>query len=392
MGLRRIQDAAIEGKTVLVRVDYNVPMAGGQIADDGRIRASLPTLQHLIDGGAKTVLITHLGRPKGEVVESLRLTPIAARLQEILGREVKALDDCVGPSVKEAIDGGGPGDVFLLENVRFRREESLNEAAFARQLADLGEIYVDDAFATVHRSHASTVGIADVLPSYAGMLMQTEIDALTRVLEAPEKPYVAVIGGKKARSKLGALHDLVSRVDEVLIGGGVAFTFLAAFGIGSGGGDVDGDLLDEIREIGALAKERGTTIMLPVDAVIAETITEDAETGIAAVDQVPEGWGTFDIGPKTVEEFRKHISGAKTIVWTGPMGAFEMDPFSAGTRGIGEAIASSSAYSVIGGGETGEAVKRFGFEERVSYISTGGGACLAMLRGKSLPALNVLQE
>jgi len=392
MALRRIQGVPVEGKTVLVRVDYNVPMAEGRIADDGRLRASLQTLQHLIDSGAKIALISHLGRPNGEVVEELRLAPIAARLQELLGREVHQLDDCVGDTVQTAIAAGAAGDVFLLENIRFRREETLNEAGFARQLAELGDLYVDDAFATVHRSHASTVGIADYLPSYAGFLMQREIDALTRVMEAPEKPYVAVIGGKKARSKLGALHDLVSRVDEVLIGGGVAFTFLAAFGIGAGGDELDADLIDEIREIGELAKERGTDIQLPVDAVCAETLAADAETQTFLVDEVPDGWGTFDIGPKTIEQFTKHIGTANTIVWTGPMGAFEVEPFSEGTRGIGEAIASSGAYSVIGGGETGDAVKRFGFEDRVSYISTGGGACLALLRGKSLRALNVLQE
>ena len=388
--LRRMQDADCQGKTVLVRVDYNVPLQDGRIGDDERIRASIPTLQMLLAGGAKVVLMTHLGRPEGEVVPSLRLEPVSERLQEILGRPVRKLDDCVGADVRSAIEAAEPGDVLLLENVRFHRSETTNEPGFARELAGLGEIYVNDAFATLHRAHASTVGVADHLPSYAGLLMQREIEMLSRLLENPDRPYVALIGGKKARSKLGALRDLTKRVDEILIGGGVAYTFLKALGASVGESIVDEELLEDVLDIVRLAKERDVSIHLPIDATTAQTIGEDAETMTADARSIPEGWMGLDIGPKTVSAFKTRINAATTVVWTGPMGAFELEAFAEGTRGIANAVALSDAYSVIGGGETGEAVSRLGFADRVSYVSTGGGACLALLRGKSLPALDAL--
>jgi phosphoglycerate kinase len=390
MELRGVERADVEEKTVLVRVDYNVPLSGGQVADDARLRASLPTLHHLLEHHAKVVLISHLGRPEGRVVEDLRLAPVAARLEDLLGRPVRQLDDCVGLAVSDAIGGGSPGDIFLLENVRFHREETTNESGFARELARLGDVYVNDAFAAVHRAHASTVGIADHLPSFAGLLMEREIAALSR-LEEPERPYLAIVGGKKARSKLGALRDLITRVDEILIGGGVALTFLRAFGAEVGDSAVDDGLLGEIREIQAGAEREGTAIHLPEDAVIGIDLSSDGEIRTCAARSIPSGWQGFDIGPKTVERFTDRILAAKTIVWTGPMGAFEIDPFSTGTRGIGEAVGESDAYSVIGGGETGEAMARFGLVDRISYVSTGGGACLAFLRGKQLPALEALR-
>jgi phosphoglycerate kinase len=390
MELRGVGRADVEEKTVLVRVDYNVPMSGGRVAADGRLRASLPTLHHLLEHRAKVVLISHLGRPEGHVGEELRLAPVAACLADLLGRPVRQLEDCVGPVVSDAVEGGGPGDVFLLENVRFHREETTNESGFARGLARLGDVYVNDAFAAVHRAHASTVGIADHLPSYAGFLMEREIAALSR-LEEPERPYLAIVGGKKARSKLGALRDLVPRVDEVLIGGGVALTFLRAFGADVGDSIVDEGLLDEIREIQAIAERENTTIRLPEDVVIAVDLSPAGEIRTCDARVIPAGWQGFDIGPKTVERFTDRILAARTLVWTGPLGAFEVEPFSTGTRGVGEAVAASDAYSVIGGGETGEAVVQFGLVDRVSYVSTGGGACLAFLRGKQLPALEALR-
>ena len=390
MELRGVARADVEGKTVLVRVDYNVPLSGGRVTDDARLRASLPTLQHLLEHGAEVVLISHLGRPEGRVVEDLRLAPVAACLADLLGRPVRQLEDCVGPLVFDAVEGGSPGDVFLLENVRFHRDETTNESRFARELARLGDVYVNDAFAAVHRAHASTVGIADHLPSYAGFLMEREIAALSR-LEEPERPYLAIVGGKKARSKLGALRGLVPRVDEILIGGGVALTFLRALGADVGDSIVDEGLLDEIREVQAAAEREKTMIRLPEDVVIGVDLSPDGETRACDARAIPAGWQGLDIGPKTVEQFSDRILAAKTVVWTGPLGAFEVEAFSAGTRGIGEAVAESDAYSVIGGGETGEAAVRFGFVDRVSYVSTGGGACLAFLRGKQLPALEALR-
>jgi len=390
MELRRVQDASVEGKTVLVRVDYNVPMSEGEISEDSRLRASTPMIEYLIGRSAKVVLMTHLGRPEGHVVEDLRLGPIATRLSALLDRDVTYLAECAGEEVATAIEAGQAGDVFLLENTRFRREEVLNEAGFARQLAELGDLFVNDAFATLHRSHASTLGVAELVPSYAGLLVQKELSALAPLLADPERPYVAVVGGKKAKSKLGPLRDLVLQVDVVLLGGGVAFSFLAALGAEVGGSVVDPAVFDEIREIQAIADTRGTEILLPVDCIAAERLDADAATQVLDVRAIPEDSIGFDIGPRTVELFRERIDGAKTIVWTGPMGAFEVEPFAQGTREVGEAIAASDAYSVIGGGETGDAVGRFGLEAGVSFISTGGGACLALLQGKPLPALDIL--
>ena len=388
--IRKFQDADFQGKTVLVRVDYNVPLQGGTIGDDERIRASIPTIRTLLDGGAKVILVTHLGRPEGDVVPSLRLEPVAERLQELLEHPVRKLDDCVGPRVHEAVSDAQSGDVLLLENVRFHRSETTNEPGFARELASLADLYVNDAFATLHRAHASTVGVADHLPAFAGYLMQREIEMLSKLLEEPKRPYVAVIGGKKARSKPGALRGLTKSVDEILIGGGVAYTFLKALGAEVGNSIVDEELLDEVIEIVRLAKERDVTIHLPSDAISAQAVEADAQTETVEARAIPEGWMGLDIGPKTVETFSTRIHGAQTVVWTGPMGAFEFEAFAGGTLGVATALSASDAYSVIGGGETGEAVSRLGFADRVSYVSTGGGACLALLRGKSLPALDAL--
>jgi phosphoglycerate kinase len=391
IALRRMQDAEVDGKIVMVRVDYNVPMQDREIKDDARIRASLRTIKTLIAARATVVLMAHLGRPDGSVVDSLRLEPIAKRLSALLGQAVTKLDDCVGDEVSAAIRSGKSGDVFMLENLRFHREEEANDPGFSSRLAALGDVYVDDAFGTLHRAHASTVGIAERLPAYAGLLVQEEIATLSRVLNDPARPYVAIVGGKKASSKLGALRDLVARVDSVLIGGGVAFTFLYASGGHVGASPVDLDLLDEVREIARLAKKRGTEIVLPSDVRVAAKLANDAETELADARRVPEGMSGFDIGPATVKRFEERIATARTIVWAGPMGAFEFAPFAEGTRGVADAIASADAFSVVGGGETGEAVEQLGYAERVSFISTGGGACLAFLRGKSLPALEVLR-
>ena len=390
--LRCVQDVAVEGKRVVVRVDYNVPLADGRVADDSRIRASLPTLKNILERGGKPILLSHLGRPEGKVVTALCLDPVAASLRELLGSPVNKLDTCVGDEVVQAIEEWEPGSVILLENVRFYPEETANEAEFARKLAGLGDLFVNDAFATLHRAHASTLGIADYLPSYAGFLVQKEIEALARLTDNPEHPYVAIIGGKKARSKLGTLRDLVDRVDAVLIGGGVAFTFLHAQGHNVGRSIVDESLFDEIALISEKAEEKGVPIVLPCDAVVAAKLSDSAETAVVRIDDIPVDGIGLDIGPETIALFREKIAAARTIMWAGPMGAFEFDPFVAGTREIGQALAESDAFTVVGGGETGEAVKKLGVVEGISRISTGGGACLALLRGKSLPALEALRD
>ena len=389
--LRKIQDAQVEGKTVLVRVDYNVPLEDGRVLDERRIEASLPTVTWLADHGAKIVLISHLGRPEGKVLEELRLDPISKSLEALLGRSIVKLDDCIGDAVVGAISEMRAGDVLLLENVRFHREEATNESAFTHQLADLGDVFVNDAFATMHRAHASTVGLSDHLPSYAGFLVQAEIDALKPLLASPERPYVAIVGGKKAQSKLGPLHDLAPRVDEIMIGGGVAMTFLHAMGIDVGASIVDHKVLEEVGLIRKIAAETDTVIHLPVDVVAAPELSVDSETRICPVKDIPEGWHAFDIGPETVQVFLERIALARTIVWTGPMGACELEAFSEGTRDLAAGVAESDAYSIIGGGETGEAMERFGVADKASFISTGGGACLALLRGKTMPALEALR-
>jgi len=391
-GLNRVQDAPVEGKKVLVRVDYNVPLKDGLVSDDSRIRASIPTLEHLLERGARPILLTHLGRPEGKVVADLRLDPVANALQALIDHPVEKLDDCVGTSVEEAIGAASPGTIVLLENVRFHPEETANEARFARQLAGLGDLFVNDAFATLHRAHASTLGISDYLPSSAGMLVQHEVEILSRLTSGPERPYVAVIGGKKARSKLGAVRGLLERVDGLLIGGGVAFTFLRAKGIDVGASLVEESLVDDISGVIRAAEDAQVDILLPRDVVAARSLEETSETQTCDIDAIPDGWMGLDIGPKTVDAFGERIAFAKTVVWAGPMGAFEIEPFAAGTEGIARAMAASDAFTVVGGGETGEAVAAMGYGDRMSYISTGGGACLALLRGKVLPALEALRS
>jgi len=389
--LRRIQDAEVAGKTVIVRVDYNVPLKDGSVSDDRRIKASLPTVRWLLDHNAKVVLISHLGRPEGQVAEELRLDPVAKCLESLLGRSVSKLDACVGDAISEEISKAGQSDLILLENVRFHREETTNEPAFTHALADLGDLFVNDAFATMHRAHASTVGIADHLPSYAGCLVQAEIGALSPLIESPARPYVAVVGGKKAQSKLGPLRDLASQVDEIMIGGGVAMTFLHAMGFKVGASVVDHKVLEEVGEIRRIVAQTETILHLPIDVVAAPELSAESEIITCSVNEIPDGWHAFDIGPETSRLFSERIVQAKTVVWTGPMGAYEIESFSNGTKQLGAAIAQSTAYSVVGGGETGEAMERFGLAEHASYISTGGGACLALLRGKTMPALEALR-
>lgn len=391
MELRTVRDLSPRGLKILLRADLNVPLASGQVAEDGRIRAVLPTVRWLEERGARVAVLSHLGRPDGKVVEELRMAPVAKRFGELLGKDVRALPECVGDEVARAVAGLPPGGVVVLENVRFHPEEEENDPAFARKLAAPFDAFVNDAFATAHRAHASTVGVARFLPAYAGFLMEREVEVLSGIRDNPRRPYHILVGGKKARDKLGVLTDLLPRVDGFLIGGGVAFTFLAAQGHRVGKSVVDESLVDTIRALLRAAKERGTEIVLPEDLVVARELAANAETKVVPATAIPDGWMGLDIGPATVERFAGVVARAGTVVWTGPLGAFEHPPFAAGTAAVARALVSSPAFTVVGGGETGEAVEKLGLADRFGYVSTGGGATLDFLRGKSMPAVEPLR-
>jgi phosphoglycerate kinase len=387
---------AAAGARVFVRLDLNVPVRDGVVADDARIRASLPTLTELLERGASIVAASHLGRPKGKVVEELRLAPVADRLSELLGREVAALDRITGEDVEAVCGHLDAGDVALLENLRFDPREEADDAGFAAELARLADAYVDDAFGAVHRAHASVSALPGLVrregrPAVAGRLLQREVEALSPLLGEPARPYVAVLGGAKVSDKLGTIEALVERVDAVLIGGAMAFTFLAADGGDVGDSLVEPDRFDEVRRARARADERGVVIQLPEDVVAAAEATLDARRQTVPASSVPRGLRGLDIGPRSVEEFARSIAGAKTILWNGPMGVFELEPFGAGTRGVATAIAGSGAYRVAGGGDSLAAVAKYGLEDGFDHLSTGGGASLEYLEGRSLPGIVVLE-
>lgn len=387
-----VSDLDMAGRRVLVRVDFNVPLRDGVVVDDGRIRAALPTIEYLRRQGAKVILISHLGRPDGEVVESLRMAPVAKRLGELLGETVNTVGSCVGPEAEAAAAAMEPGGLLLLENVRFYPGEEQNDAEFTRQLARLADAFVNDAFGTAHRAHASTVGVAELLPAAAGFLVQREIEFLGRVLEQPARPFLSILGGAKVSDKIGVIRNLLPRVDTVAIGGGMAYTFLKAQGL-----EVGRSLLDEQRV--ALAKElleeaasKGVEVLLPVDVVVANEFRADADRQVVAADAIPADWLGLDIGPRTRKLFAKAVSRAKTVVWNGPMGVFEWDAFSEGTRDIARAMAESGALTVVGGGDSAAAVELEGVADKITHVSTGGGAALEFLEGKQLPGIAALQE
>ncbi len=387
-----VRDLDLSGRRVLVRVDFNVPLEDGEVASPIRIRKALPTIEYLKESDAKIILMSHLGRPGGEEVEELRMDPVADSLSELLGEPVKKASDCVGEEVVEASRTLREGEVMLLENTRFHEGEKKNDEEFSGRLAEVGDVFVNDAFGTVHRKHASTYGVAKKLPSAAGLLIMKEIKGLNPALEDPDHPFVAILGGKKASSKIGALWDLMDRVDVFLVGGALAFTFLDAKGYIVGDSLVENSMIDEVREFIEEVKEKNIELVLPVDAKISQEFSETGEVKITRAEKIPPGWMGLDIGPAAIEEFSEEIEEAEMIVWAGPLGGFELDTFREGTKKIAEKVADSSAYRVIGGGETGSAINKLGLTEKMDHVSTGGGACLGYLRGKSLPALEVLEH
>jgi phosphoglycerate kinase len=386
---KTIRDINVRGKHVLVRVDFNVPVKEGVVGDDTRIRAALPTLNYLLENGAALILCSHLGRPKGEVKPEFSLRPVAEHLGKLLGKPVAFAEDCIGPKAEEAAKALKAGDVLLLENTRFHAGETKNDPEMAKQLASLADVYVNDAFGSAHRAHASTEGVAQFLPAVAGFLLEKEIKYLGQAVANPEKPFVAILGGAKISDKIGVIKNLLTKADSILIGGGMANTFFKAEGYPVADSLVEDDALDTAKDI--LAKA-GTKFRLPVDVVVADKFEADAAHKIMATGPIPDGWRILDIGPETVKHFSKIIGEAKTVVWNGPMGVFEFPEFAKGTFAIAQAAAESGAVTIVGGGESVAAVKQSGLADKITHISTGGGASLEMLEGLTLPGVAALQD
>ncbi len=392
--MKYIDEIDIKGKKVLFRFDFNVPLDSNlKITDDTRIRAILPTLNHALDENARIIIASHLGRPKGKPAPQLSLAPVAKRLSRLLGKEVTMAHDCVGPDVMKLVEEMKPGEVVLLENLRFHPEEEKNDDRFSKELADLADIFIDDAFGNAHRSHASNVGITKyVKKCAAGFLIKKELNYLIRAVDKPARPFVAIIGGSKVSGKLEALVNLIEKVDKVIIGGGMAFTFLKALGNEVGKSIVEDDLIDKALQVMETAKKLGVKLYLPVDCVIAENISAEAESKIVPVQEMNGHWMGLDIGPATITLFTEALSNAKTIIWNGPMGVFEIDAFGRGTAAMVHSVANSYALTIVGGGDTDVAVHKTGESDKISFISTGGGASLELLEGKVLPAIKALEE
>ena len=389
MKKQSIRDIEVSHKKVLVRADFNVPLDQGKVSDDTRIRMTLPTLRYLMDRKARIVCCSHLGRPKGTVKESLRLTPVAERLSELLGTTVRKVDDCIGPEVEQAVEALEPGEVLLLENLRFYPQEKDNDAEFANSLAGLAEIYVNDAFAAAHRAHASTEGVAHHLPAVAGLLMEQELEALGRVLENPQHPFVVILGGAKISDKIGVIERFLEIADSLLLGGGMANTMLTAKGYELGQSLVEAESLDEAR---GLLQKAGEKIVLPEQVVVAETFDAKAERKTVGVDQVPPEWRVMDIGPETVQRFKGILDRARMVIWNGPLGVTEMPAFAKGTTQVARLLADLEATTIVGGGDSVAAVNQSGVAERMTHVSTGGGAFLNFMEGRKLPGVEILHE
>jgi len=390
---KTVKDVDVRGKRVLVRVDFNVPLSEGMVTDDTRVRAALPTLRYLVDHGARVIVMSHLGRPKGAPDPQFSLRPVRRVLQRLLGRNVVFVDDIVGPEAHDAVDRMVDGEIIMLENVRFEPGEKTNDPGFAKALGSLADIYVNDAFGAAHRAHASTEGVAHVLPAYAGLLLSREVETLTEMLTKPERPFVAILGGSKVSDKFGVIDRLLDCVDTLIIGGGMCFTLLVAKGVSVGDSLVEADWVEPAKAMLTKALDKGVELMLPVDFVIADAIEADAETRIVAREEIPAGQMGLDIGPTTVELFKGAISSARTIFWNGPMGVFEMAPFENGTKQVAIAVSRNNrAASIVGGGDSVAALKKFDVEDRITFVSTGGGASMKLLEGSELPGLAALLD
>ncbi len=390
--MRCVDDLEVAGRRVLIRCDLNVPLDVRTIVDDGRIRASVPTIRSVLDRGGRAVVMSHLGRPAGRVVEKYSLDPVAVRLAELLGRPVSFAGDVVGESAHSIVSGLNDGGVALLENLRFEPGEELGDDAFTAALAALGDCYVGDGFGALHRAHASVAGVPGLIEHAAGYLVQKELDVLRRLSADPQRPYVVVLGGSKVSDKLAVITHLLGVVDRLLIGGGMCFTFLAAQGHSVGDSLLQADQLDAVREMLRLAEERGVEVLLPTDVVCAQEFSAAAQTQVVAAEAIPDGWKGLDIGPDSVRRFAAGLADAQTVFWNGPMGVFELPPFAAGTVGVAEAVAANPGLTVVGGGDSAAAVRQFGLAERFSHISTGGGASLEYLEGRTLPGVAALEK
>lgn len=392
MNKKSIEDFDVAGKKVLVRCDFNVPLKDGVITNDKRIVAALPTIKYLIDHNARVILCSHLGRPKEGWEPEFSLAPVAVRLSELLGKEVKMAKDVIGEDAKRLAASLKDGDVMLIENVRYHKEEKKNDPAFAKELASLAELYVNDAFGAAHRAHASTAGVADYLPAACGYLIQKEINFMGGALNNPKRPLVAILGGAKVSDKIGVIENLIEKVDTLIVGGGMAYTFFKAKGFTVGDSICEDDKVELAKEMLAKAEAKGVKFLLPIDNMISTHFAEDAEHKVVDSDNIPDGWMGMDIGPKTIEKFCEAIKGAGTVIWNGPMGVFEFAPFAEGTLAIARAIAESGAISIVGGGDSVAAVTKLGFADKMSHISTGGGASLEFLEGKDLPGISCLND
>ena len=393
MNKKTIEDIDVAGKKVIVRVDFNVPLnADRKITDDKRIVGALPTIKYLVDKGAKTILVSHLGRPKEGFEDKFSMKPTADRLGELLGKNVIMAKDVVGEDAKAKAAALKDGEVLMLENVRFHKEETKNDAAFAKELASMAEIFVNDAFGTAHRAHASTAGLADYLPAVCGFLIKKEIEFMGKALANPTRPFVAILGGAKVSDKIAVIENLIDKVDTLIVGGGMAYTFLKAKGYNIGTSICEEDKLELAKSLMEKAAAKGVNLMLPVDNAIAKEFNNDSEKKIVASDSMPDGWMGMDIGDATIKMFADAIKNAKTVIWNGPMGVFEFSNFATGTKEIAKALAESGALSIVGGGDSAAAVEQLGFADKITHISTGGGASLEYLEGKILPGIDVLMN
>ena len=392
MNKKTIEDIDVSGKRVLVRCDFNVPLDGTKITDDTRIVAALPTIQYLLDHNAAVILCSHLGRPKGEFNMKYSLAPVAERLSEKLNKKVVLAKDVIGEDAQKCVDAMKPGDIVLLENVRFHKEEEKNDPDFAKALASYADIYVNDAFGTAHRAHASTAGVADYLPAVAGFLIGKELSIMGKALDNPERPFVAILGGRKVSDKIGVINNLLEKVDTLIIGGAMSYTFFKAMGLNIGNSLVEEDKLELAKQLLAKAEAKGIKMLLPVDCVLADDFNADAKMLTVDYDKIPDGWEGMDIGPKTRELYAQAIKPAKTVIWNGPMGVFEFPRFAEGTKAVAKALSECTGTTIIGGGDSAAAVEQLGFADKITHISTGGGASLEFLEGLELPGVAALND